>query len=67
MYYNINFFFQSTAIKTKMLFLLAENLPSVLFVPDERPYNQLTENHLKEFNGRIITKLLEGRTGESLL
>lgn len=50
-----------------MLFLLAENLPSVLFVPDERPCKQLTENHLKEFKGRIITKLLEGRTGESLL
>jgi len=50
-----------------MLFLHVENLPTILFLLDERLYLQLTENHWEEFKSRIITKRLEGRTGESLL
>lgn len=47
-----------------MLFLHIMNLSTVLFLPDERLYIQLTENPLEEFKSRITTKLLEGVTGE---
>lgn len=45
--------------KNKMLFLTVENLPTVLFQLYDRMYIQLTENHLKEFESRIIMKLPE--------